>query len=78
MGFGDCEDLACWLAAELDVRYGIAARPDFTKQTLADGRVLYHIIVRLPDGVTLPDGTRTHSIGGQSFMMDPSRQCGMV
>lgn len=78
MGIADCEDLACWLAAELDVRHGIAARPDFTKQVLGDGRVLYHIIVRLPDGVPLPDGSLTYSIGGKSFVMDPSRQCGMV
>jgi hypothetical protein len=78
MGIADCEDLACWLAAELDVRYGVPARPAFEKQVLADGRVLYHIIVRLPDGMPLPDGRTTFSIGGKSFMLDPSRQCGMV
>jgi hypothetical protein len=78
LGIGDCEDFACWLAAELDVRHGIAARPAFTKQTMQNGQVLYHIVVRLPDGVTLPDGTVTTSIGAQGFTMDPSRMLGMV
>jgi hypothetical protein len=74
----NCEDLACWQAAELAERYGIDALPDYTKQVLGDGRVLYHIIVRLPDGVSLPDGTVTTSFGARGFTLDPSRQCGMV
>ena len=59
--WGDCEDLACWRAAELRVRYGIAAVPFFTRQVKSDGSTLYHIMVRLPDGRT----------------EDPSRQLGM-
>lgn len=78
LGWADCEDLACWQAAELIVRHGIDAWADFTKQVLADGRVLYHIIVRLPDGVQLPDGTVTTSFGGKTWTLDPSRQTGMV
>lgn len=78
MGFGDCEDLACWLCAELHVRHGVDARASFTKDYTPDGRVLYHIIVRLPDGLTLPDGRTTFSVGKQTFTMDPSRMLGMV
>lgn len=48
-GYGDCEDLACWRAAELSVRHGIQARPVWYKKT--KGRFnLYHIIVKCPDG----------------------------
>lgn len=61
LGYGDCEDEACWLAAELFVRYGVEARPDFTCQVREDGSYLYHIVVRLPDG----------------RVMDPSRYLGM-
>jgi hypothetical protein len=61
MGFGDCEDLACWRAAELRVRSGIDARPTFTSQVKPDGAYLYHILVRLPDG----------------RIEDPSRNLGM-
>lgn len=50
MECGDCEDLACWRAAELRVRRGVRAVADFTRETQADGTVLYHIVVRLPDG----------------------------
>lgn len=50
MGIGDCEDLACWRAAELAVRYGIQARPIFKEQRREDGSFLYHIVVRYPDG----------------------------
>ncbi len=50
LGWGDCEDLACWRAAELFVRHGIAAKPEVTCQISADGTRLYHITVALPDG----------------------------
>ncbi|NIP95456.1 MAG: hypothetical protein GWO24_19240 [Akkermansiaceae bacterium] len=42
---GDCEDLACWYAAELRMR-GIRAHA--VPQT-RDGN-MWHIVVRLPDG----------------------------
>jgi len=58
---GQCEDLACWRAAELVVRHGIQARPDFTCDARGDGSRLYHIVVRLPDG----------------RIEDPSRNLGM-
>lgn len=49
LGYGDCEDLACWRAAELFVK-GVNARPFFTHKVLPNGSSLYHIKVRLPDG----------------------------
>lgn len=61
MGFGDCEDLAAWCAAEFYVRHGIAARPTFSYKIRGNGSYLYHITVKLPDG----------------RMVDPSRQLGM-
>ena len=47
---GDCEDLACWRAAELQVRHGIAALPTFIWKKMASGGYLYHIQVLHPDG----------------------------
>lgn len=61
LGWADCEDLAAWRAAELVVRHGVDARPDFTCDVRSDGSRLYHIFVRLPDGRT----------------EDPSRELGM-
>lgn len=49
-GFGDCEDLACWRAAELTVRHRIKARPAFKWTVQADGSYLYHIFVVYPGG----------------------------
>lgn len=47
-GEGDCEDLACFRAAELVVR-GVAAEPIYRFRRL--GRLsVYHILVRYPDG----------------------------
>lgn len=47
-GFGDCEDLACWKAAELNME-GVPAFPDFSYRKV--GRLsIYHIFVRLPGG----------------------------
>ncbi len=60
-GEGDCEDLACWRAAELVVREKIAARPTFTFKPRRNGGMLYHIVVRHPDGK----------------IEDPSKQLGM-
>ena len=50
MGISDCEDLACWRAAELVVRQNIAARPVFIERRRPNGSYLYHILVRYPDG----------------------------
>lgn len=49
-GHGDCEDLACWLAAEYVVRRKIEARPRLTWRPQANGAMLYHITVMLPNG----------------------------
>lgn len=50
MGIGDCEDAACWRAAELNVKHGIPARPVFLEQKRPDGGMLYHIVVKWPNG----------------------------
>ncbi len=44
-GFGDCEDLAAWRAAEWRM-HGVPARA-VAKRT---GRRMYHAVVELPDG----------------------------
>lgn len=44
-GKGDCEDLACWRAAELQA-LGIGAKAE----VIRSGPKLFHAIVRLPDG----------------------------
>jgi len=46
---GDCEDLACWRAAELVVRSGIPAFAQFKWRKQPNG-TLYHIVVQLPNG----------------------------
>jgi hypothetical protein len=63
LGNGDCEDLACWRAAELRIRYGMkGARPSFLwRRKPETGSYLYHIQVVHPDGRT----------------EDPSRRLGM-
>jgi hypothetical protein len=50
-GNGDCEDLACWRAAELRELDGIDARPTY-RWRQRDGIRVYHILVKLPDGTT--------------------------
>jgi len=50
MGIGDCEDLACWRAAELVERHNVEARPCFVWKKQPGGGMLYHIQVRWPDG----------------------------
>lgn len=47
---GDCEDLACWRAAELAVRRNVDARPVYRWRELPSGATLYHIVVSLPNG----------------------------
>lgn len=71
MGTADCEDLACWRAAELNIRYGIPAVPFFREQKLPDGKYLYHILVKWPPGVY---GDKSYPEG---YVEDPSRIKGM-
>jgi hypothetical protein len=59
-GKGDCEDLATWLAAEYRFR-GMFARPFASRIKTHDGRLQYHIRVRL----------------GNGLIEDPSRKLGM-
>lgn len=54
----NCEDLACWRAAELRVRYGVLAEPTFIWKLRPKGGYLYHILVKLPDG-RIEDPSRT-------------------
>jgi len=50
-GWGDCEDLACWRAAELYLS-GQLASPFWEEQRRVGGRRLYHIMVRHINGRT--------------------------
>lgn len=50
--FSDCDDLACWRAAELIVQ-GESAKPDFEIQRMGE-RVLYHIVTRTARGTEDP------------------------
>ncbi len=72
LGYGDCEDLACWRAAELQVRSGIAAWPSFIwRRNPRSGGLLYHIQVSHPHAQVRVDGTRNW------LTEDPSRRLGM-
>jgi hypothetical protein len=50
--YGDCEDLSCWRAAELRVRYGDSQARAFVKgpRRLPGGVLMYHIQVQRGDG----------------------------
>jgi len=50
VGYGDCEDFAAWRAAELRVRYGIAAVCEFHHLITDKMQHKFHIFVRYPDG----------------------------
>lgn len=66
-GWGDCEDLAAWRAAELRQRFGQgkAGRPAkcvFKSRKMADGTTLYHILVQHADG-RIEDPSRVLGMG---------------
>jgi hypothetical protein len=61
--FGDCEDLACWRTAELR-QQGIAANPAFYFRRIGQ-TLLYHIVVRLPNGQT-EDPSAKLGMGGRA------------
>lgn len=46
-GWGDCDDLAPWRAAELTVREGLRAVPQLVRGTRPNQ---YHVVVRVSDG----------------------------
>lgn len=48
-GYGDCEDLGAWRAAELRVS-GVKAVPDIAVRRLPDGAWRAHVRVKWPDG----------------------------
>ena len=51
LGWGDCDDLACYLSAERRVCDGIAARPRVVLEGIApDGSHHWHVVVEHPDG----------------------------
>jgi hypothetical protein len=67
IGYGDCEDLASWRAAELNVKYGVKAKTFFKEMKRPDGSYLYHILVMHPPSAQHPQG----------MVEDPSRILGM-
>lgn len=51
LGWGDCDDLACYLAAERRVYDGIGARPKVVLEGIGpDGSHHWHVVVVHPDG----------------------------
>lgn len=69
---GDCEDLAVYRAAELQVRHGVMAWPTPKVTRSADGKLSFHTRVRLPNGLIedparmlgLTDPDHSHSCTG--------------
>lgn len=49
-GYGDCEDLGAWRAAELRQKYRIAANPYIKTRRMPNGFWRAHVVVRWPDG----------------------------
>jgi len=69
-GGGDCDNVACWRAAELR-ELGIMATPYITWRKRPDGGTTYHVIVRWPDG-TSEDPSLLLGMGGAA--LEPARQ----
>jgi len=55
VGYGDCEDLACWRAAELNL-IGIPTLADFTCNYLENGKQEFHIFVSIQPCKQFPHG----------------------
>jgi len=49
-GYGDCEDLGSWRAAELRAKYRIKATPFIKMRQMPDGFWRAHVVVRWPNG----------------------------
>ena len=49
-GYGDCEDLGAWRAAELRAKYGVKANPFIKARRMPSGFWRAHVVVRWPDG----------------------------
>lgn len=63
MRFADCEDVAAYRAAELNVKYGIDAEPYFISHKKKDGGMLYHILVKGPEGRGMKPEDPSHTLG---------------
>jgi hypothetical protein len=68
LGFADCEDLACWRAAELQVRFGEPRARAIVRgpRKLPGGVMMYHIQTLRPDARQKKD-----------MLEDPSKRLGM-
>jgi hypothetical protein len=71
-GAVDCDNLACWRAAELR-QSGIAASPYITWKQRSDGGVTYHVLVRWPDN-TLEDPSLLLGMGGPARKADRQKE----
>ncbi len=49
-GYGDCEDLGAWRAAELRVKYKVKATPFIKMRRMPNGFWRAHVVVRWPNG----------------------------
>ena len=49
-GYGDCEDLGAWRAAELRAKFHVKATPFIKMRRMPDGFWRAHVVVRWPDG----------------------------
>lgn len=68
----DCDNLACWRAAELRQK-GIKASPYITWRPRPDGGVTYHVLVRWPDGST-EDPSLLLGMGGEARKADRDKE----
>lgn len=71
-GAVDCDNLACWRAAELR-QNDIAASPYITWKQRSDGGVTYHVLVRWPDN-TLEDPSLLLGMGGPGRQADRQKE----
>lgn len=68
-GFGDCEDLAMWRCAELQLE-GINAMPYITWRQTPQGNTIYHALVRHPSGL-IEDPSRALGMHGHPITRAP-------
>lgn len=71
-GGGDCDNLACWRAAELR-QAGIPARPALIWRERPDGGTTYHVIVLHPDK-TVEDPSLLLGMGGEARVADRAEE----
>lgn len=67
--FGDCEDLACWRAAELNFA-GIRARPYLKWRESGPKTSQFHAVVRWPDG-RIEDPSAALGMNGMPIIAQP-------